>query len=106
MDLGGRLVPVTGALQKPNKDVPKRKVTFPVLSEPTSLLRSNATCHRPEHYDRCPERILTPYCPLISLIDMNDSVRAEAVAPRTLVLCFDGTAGQFDDDVSVGGVYY
>lgn len=28
----------------------------------------------------------------------DDNVRAEAAAPRTLVLCFDGTAGQFDSD--------
>ena len=34
----------------------------------------------------------------------GDSVRAEAATPRTLVLCFDGTAGQFDGDVSVGGL--
>ncbi|KAL4073212.1 hypothetical protein V8B97DRAFT_198361 [Scleroderma yunnanense] len=28
----------------------------------------------------------------------NDSIKAEATAPRTLVLCFDGTHGQFDSD--------
>ena len=40
-----------------------------------------------------------------SLIDTGgDSVRAEAATPRTLVLCFDGTVGQSDGDVSVGGL--
>jgi len=34
----------------------------------------------------------------------DDNVRAEAAAPRTLVLCFDGTAGQFDSDVSTSNL--